>query len=59
VVAKEDMRAGLSNLTAAWEKRAYVRLPWTVAVGWGDVHDLLARPYLEHPWDSIESFIST
>jgi len=55
VVAEEDMCAGLPKLTAAWAERAYVWLPWAVAVGWGGVHDLLARPYLEHSWDSIET----
>ena len=38
-------------------KEGIIRLPWAVAAGWGDVHDLLARPYLEHVWDSIESFM--
>ncbi len=39
---------------AARTKRAEGAFPRTVSVGWGDVHDLLAGPDLEHPGDSAK-----
>ncbi len=55
MVTEQDMRAGFRNLCATGAEWAERSFPRPVPVGWVNVHDLLAGPYLEHSGYSSES----